>query len=284
MRPSGVNFAQGPLLGPIFGKIIDGVTGAMGDVMRAPGALAERGAAIVGSAARGENARAVGQFYDGMVDLAAQTPLLGKAFDILGGTVGKVVRSFNEVVMAFVDRGRELSPYSGQLSASYAISDVRQLLADIHEAQTMEGPISRLNDQQTELSLMLRDLLLPIKKFVADTLGDILQNGVEFLSDIKPILETTRDTVIDGLKFQIELLTLMYEGQKVITDPFNLRKIIWDAIRGATEEQKQSQDPNLWKKMAVDLGVPNPGGKKVDARPHLRDMPILKGGPILPRR
>ncbi len=185
------------------GEIIEKMATKIGDLGRLPGVAAERVGNVATQAAGNQNAKAVGEVADGMISLAKEIPLVGQAFSILPESASKVVRSFNTVVDAFIDRGREIKQYSGATAQSYALTDVKSLMADIREAQRLGPGTARLNDAQTELTIMLRDLLLPIKEILIGKGVTLLEAIVQFLNDAEyeyDILAAKLDFIYEDIK------------------------------------------------------------------------------------
>lgn len=253
---------MGPILGPMVANIIDGVTEAVGNVMRSPGVIAERGAGIIAAGASGNNAQAVGMTYDAMVDLAEVVPLVGHQLGMVGETAGKVVRAFGTVVEAFVSRGRELSGYSGGLAASYAVSDVRRLMADINEAQRLDSAgLSRLNDASTDLEMLLREMLLPIKELIVGYLADAMEYLVKVAESIPDWWNQFMDFSEKSLSPIINLLQMQLEyfqkGSRVFFDKEfweMLKKSHFDALRMAKVEEKEPVGVWDWLNMPADQG------------------------------
>ena len=241
----GAQMALGPILGPIAGSVIDGVSEAFGSLMRSPALLAEAIGAPMAALAGGENANAVKMVADGMVGLASYIPLAGKSFEIMGETAQRVTAAFTGVVNAFVDRGRVLSGYSGGMAASYAVGDVAQMMADIKEAQTLDPSLSRMNDAQNELSLMLRDLLLPIKKFVAEKLANIMDGIVIWLKNFLDWADAFKDGVVAFINEVGPYIVAIYNAVELISSagsalfwtPKKWEDIIVGSIKAADKEE-----------------------------------------------
>lgn len=184
------------LLGPEVGvpvqaalAVADIIQKKFGDAVRSIGDVAEGVAKPTQQMASGNNAQALFSVGDGMVSLAKELPIVGEALGVVGDTAMRVSHAFVDTVNSFVDRGRELQAYSGGLSASYSASEVKNLQADIKEANRLDqAGLSQLNDATTDISIQLRDMLLPIKEF-------IVQHLAEYLKNFDGHLRSTRNTL-----------------------------------------------------------------------------------------
>lgn len=246
------------IAGLVYKAIDDGLK-TLGNQLRAPGVIAQRLGDVVGTAAHGDNAEAVGKAYTGMVSLADQIPLVGHAMGLVAESAGRVVGAFHDVTMAFIDRGRELSSYSGGLAASYAIGDVKQMMADMKEAQTLDPALSRLNDQQNELSLWLRDALLPLKQFVIEKLGDFLEWAKNKINQIADFWDEWGPTIVKGMNLighEIEavklLIRILIPPLLLIPDKNHWKDIVFEGMKRVEEDKTDLS--TLWENMATDHG------------------------------
>lgn len=122
-------------------------------------------------------------------DALGHIPVVGGALETgLKGLLGPVT-AFAGVVQAFVDQARNLSGYSPELAQSTARADITSLLSDIREAQELGPDLARLQDAQTELISTVRELLLPVKKFVVEQLAEAMEFVVRQLRDAGLIWE-----------------------------------------------------------------------------------------------
>lgn len=142
-----------------------------------------------------EFGQAVGDVAGGMKALASNDGLgaISKGTDVvaygmgkLGGTLGELaggtLKAFvggmalaSDVVSSFVDRGRQLADLNASLSGASARDEIRSVLADVREAQELGDPLARLTDSFSEIQVLLRDAVLPIKKFIIEVLADFLE-------------------------------------------------------------------------------------------------------------
>jgi hypothetical protein len=271
--------AAGPVgLAVLAAKVIkDKIETGIGDIFRgAANSVAVAGEA--GSAAiRGNNADAVGQVGTGMLKLAGELPVVGDKLKVLGDVAQKTVGAFVGVVDAFTERGRELRGYSGALAGSYAQSDVRSLLGDIKEAQQLGPEIARINDSQSKMSDMLRDLLLPIKKAVADNLAGWMESMTKTMQEnyanavlTRHLIAATPDLIKDWLLLDITKLRK------------DMQKAIKDAVAEVTKKDKPSGMPIDEMLRALDAATPKfvAGIDPAAEAGHLRkiNVPLLRDG------
>jgi RuvA, C-terminal domain len=112
-------------------------------------------------------------------------PLAGEALGATFGLIAEPVKQATNVMNAFVDRGKQLQGFSGELTGANALADVRSMMADIREANALGPDLAKLTEAQSELSNDVRDMLLPIKQAVIGLLTDVLRMIQDTLPYIK---------------------------------------------------------------------------------------------------
>lgn len=145
--------------------------------------------------------------YESAVDLAREIPLVGEALGILGDTAGKVVGAFFTLTNSAIQRGKELSYLSAELSVAGAQADVRKLMGDIKESQELGPSLAQLTDGQSRLDNTLREILLPIKKWVMEKLAGIMDRLADYA-------DRTHKAIVGML----ELMRGLQEAMKAYTD------------------------------------------------------------------
>jgi hypothetical protein len=183
---------------------------AAADVAAKGLAAAAQAAESMGKTARQVvNDDAFGMFRDGVENAAkgldAVSDLSPAAKVAAAGlrTATAVVNEFRETVNAVVQRGRELSRYSGELASANARADVRKLERDIAEAQALGESVGRLTDSQSRLDATFREILLPIKSILADILADLVEPVADLASIIKPFVVTLLEilkSILDAVR------------------------------------------------------------------------------------
>lgn len=83
---------------------------------------------------------------------------------------------FGQVQEAFIRQGREkLSPFSGDLQASFAQADVRSMMGDMREAQAVGPNIARLVEAQSRANDAMREIADPIKQILTEALAFFME-------------------------------------------------------------------------------------------------------------
>lgn len=164
-------------------------------------------------------------------DALERVPVAGKAaaagLRLFGATVGEA----KAVIDAFAARGKELSGYNSALAGSVARQDVALLLADIREADKLGPKLSRVIDAQTKLELLIRELLTPIKLFVADRLPAAIDRGLDGTTAVLKLLEFANPLYVATFGRMSEDLERMRRAAEAgaLADPLGL----WFAGLGA---------------------------------------------------
>lgn len=147
------------------------------------------------------------QVADG-IENAANNRFLPILRDVLPEQLGKLVDSVARVVTSFVDRGKELSGLSGELAAANAIVGVKNLQADLKEANELGGGIAQMTTGANDIWLSIREILLPIKRLLVDQLGSTLQRAgdaavliADVVGPIVDILSSIAGGVVDVVKW-----------------------------------------------------------------------------------
>jgi hypothetical protein len=133
-------------------------------------------------------------------------PIVGKVWAAEVRAATAVVTTFTDVVDAFVERGKQLQEFSGELTTANVQADIRSMMADIKEAQELGDSLAQLTDAQSRASNEIRELLLPIKKVVTEVLAGMLQTIVDVIVDVKAGIAAVRAAVQESTKILGELL------------------------------------------------------------------------------
>jgi hypothetical protein len=241
-RKAGAAGAAGEGIAGAAGKAAAGAGAAAAGVAAAPAAVGAIVTAIsqaVQSAApqfaqagvalaKNDNRSLVTQAGNTAADVAG---LFGPEGAAVGEAIKAVVAFGNavaDVTDAFVKRGAELARYSPELTAAGARADVRSIQSDIREAQELGPALARLTDAQSSVENDLREMLLPIKKFVVEVLAEFLESVADAFNVVKnlpAIIEATGETLAEAFT---EAIQLHFEAaQKKIDElPDRLAKIL----------------------------------------------------------
>lgn len=206
-----------------------------------------------------------------------QVPIIGKVWSSELQLAVAPVRSFTEVVDAFVTRGKELSGYSGDLASAEATSDVNRLMADIKEAQTLGPDMARLIESQTRFELAFRDLVEPIKKWLLEKLAGIMETAAEFMEYVQPSLEVMRIALLGLL--EVTKKGLEFDGKgavKVFIETQDAINRFADAWAKKNADEHLAKNPLLEAFMGLGTG---PADSSVQGGPDTSvPLPPLIGG------
>jgi hypothetical protein len=200
---------------------LGGALGSIGMAMHNPTPVNFTAAAVgVGNAAFGTMQQAgqnmAANKYGELLGQGAQTAsvalmALGPAGMAAGAALSVVAsgaKAFLAVVQSFIERGKQLEQYSGELSAASARSEVRERLADIREAQEIGPEITRLVDAQLQFDTDMREIWLPIKKAIVDVLGAVMEELADVMRDMKPILIGLSAVIAELIKVAADAMNL----------------------------------------------------------------------------
>jgi hypothetical protein len=171
----------------------------------------------------------------------------------LGGVMGKFIDAVGTLADGINAKGHALSPYSGELSGSVAMSRVRSLYADVDEAQRNGGAYGRVIDEQSKLQTNLQTAFVPIKEEIAKAVGDLLAFLNQWVEPMTPILE-----LMKGHLYAIrQILQVVYASM----GPVQALLAKWakdDEKAKQDAEEAQKQLLKLWDDPLLEL-PPEPG-------------------------
>lgn len=113
--------------------------------------------------------------------LLANAGQLGRALSVPVAAFAAVAGAADSLTRAFLQRANEIGHFSPEVAAARAMRNVRLMMADIQEAQTLGPGMSRLIEAETDVQIQIREILLPIKQFMIETLADWLKGIAQFL-------------------------------------------------------------------------------------------------------
>jgi len=207
-----------------------------------------------------------------------KVPLTGEALAAAFDAAVAPVRAFHDVVEAFVARGRELQAFSAELSAAGALADVRSTLADIHEAQELGPELARMTDAQSRLSDELRELLLPVKKFLVENLAAAMEILVEMARSIRVGVAESKES----LAILIELLNDIFGSGKMADVPDLILRIdgrLKRAAEDALNRDMHADALGILEQISQGLDLPGaPKNPAAGAKDTGLEIPGLRGG------
>lgn len=170
--------------------------------------------------------QAASQLAGGNVAGAGMTALagLGSASAVLApiAILAGGIYALNKTIGSLVERGKELAPYSAPISQANAMADIRQILADIREAQTTEDQMAALIDEMSKLSTAAQDAAAPVKGYAAGFLS-------EFTRGLREFIFGDEDST-DNYDAMGKVLKKSEFGPESIID-----RISWEAMGGGNE-------------------------------------------------
>lgn len=204
--------------------------------------------------ARNDNLEAVAGAADRTAEALGKIPVVGQVLESGIKMVTGAFRAARDVVESFVERGRQLSQYSAKLSMADAMSDIREMMSDIREAREVESGTAQLTDSWGELKSMLREILLPMKRFLVEFLAALVTDIAQGIKAMLPVLKAIVEAVVTAGELTLDAVAFQW-GKMADTFERGTKRVI-DAL---TKTEKDIHDPN-WKADidAVIAGAPIP--------------------------
>jgi hypothetical protein len=220
---------------------------------------------------------------DRAADQLDKIPIVGKAMAAAVQATIEPLRQLDQASRAFVARGHELAQYDERLSLATAMAEVRQVKADIREAERTGGAVARVVDAQSRLDVAFQDALVPLKTVVADRLAD-LTNKVTLLVEVGgrvvEVVVNRLPSIESTLAAVSSLLGGVVPGAGIAIDK------IKDAVKVLEEDAKRQRDEEEEKLMnqffdavdALGLRPADPNTAIIDAqRGQVLGIPLLGG-------
>jgi hypothetical protein len=195
-------------------------------------------------------------FQDGLdqfgQNLVGQVPILGDLANAEVGLIKSIVSIPSKLDAAFLERAKVLGGYSGAIAGAEANADVRSLLADMREADTLGPDLARMVDAQSRLDTSMRELLLPLKQFALEWLAPRLEamaTGAEVVANLPSILREIADSAVKALaivfstKSNDEALAIINGLPDRLASIINADKPQGDMFARALESMNAAQVP-----------------------------------------
>lgn len=199
--------------------------------------------------------------------VAGAIPGIGPVLGVIGKVVGEVTEALAKLVQAVDERAKQLIQYSGVLASTSAQINVKNLLADIREAQTLGPEMSRVQLQSNQIWIEIRDAVLPIKKWLLEKLNDLLEGVHEILTNV-------RDRAVEFYVFMNHLPDLIKQKLRPFGDPEKVWKDIRDDVAKIVKKMLSPDfDGKLW---SWWVAIEEASAKQISPRP-VRDQ--VKRGP-----
>jgi len=271
---SNAGFGQGASVGDVVkGKFEQGVSSAVQDKINNTVNSYVQKAVKLATDPLGALADVVSRVSDNVAN-AAQNRFIPILKDILPGALGSMLESVTKVTNAFIERGRELQMYSGELALSFAMSDVKETMADLKEGRELGPGIAKMNDGATDIWLSIREILLPIKKLIVDQLGD-------FLSKTGDAMSLVADVATPAVEVLTKILDVLFTIARYAS-PIGIGVSLLSLIKNNTDEKMDKIDD--WDKfiknaMNIKVGFKDEAFRRDRPRnrPNNMNVPLFAG-------
>lgn len=133
---------------------------------------------------------------NGIAEMQESLPIIGEMLGAQTRLQGAIIGLPEKLSDAFLQRAKQLGGFSGAIAGAEAIADARGEMANLREANELGPAMGRMIDAQSRLENELRELLLPIKKFVVEVLADRLEtlaNAAKVVANLPTVMETITD-------------------------------------------------------------------------------------------
>lgn len=194
--------------------------------------------------------------------------------------IAKLIQALGGLTDAIESRAHALAPYSAPLTAAVTGARVRQLRADIYEANVAGDSMAKVVDAMSKLQTGLQEGFAPVKDELAKMVEPMIE-GLRILVEDSGIFKIIRDTLIALRVTQNEIANAMADAwdaefTQAIAVVKEIPKLIDDAIDEANKPKDAIPDLFLlwWKDPLLALpaepGGPPAGGDGLD-------IPLLEG-------
>lgn len=179
------------------------------------------------------------------------------------------VKGFAAVVGAFNERAEQLAAFSPELAVAKAQADVRTLMADIREAQTLGPDYARMVEVESQVMIEIRELLMPIKKALLESVVILMESLRDWAPILAEVLKEIASILNQIFKF---LISILPGGKDAVKAMEEARKAL-DAERQMQERRDIATGRSLLERFmqfpAAGIRLPgtDPGGNDNDRRP-----------------
>ena len=202
---------------------------------------------------------------------AVQDDFTGLADEVLPDSLKKVVHAFDDLTKAIIDKGRQLSRWSGDLQEASTKADVRKMQADFREAQGPGREYARVIDEQSKLETTLRDSFGPLKEAIAKATANILEKLNE-LWEASSMDEMLR---MVGEIAKVVATFISLDPEKILDALVDLPENIWKAWFASRPEKGDLAE--AIRNAKADLKRQPKAGPQRNFNPGNFDFPILDG-------
>ncbi len=200
------------------------------------------------------------ELYDGLTAAPRKIIAAVDSIPILGAALTAPVKPFlaiadatKQLTDAFLARAGELARYSGPIQSARAIANVRQIIADMKEANVLGQDLSRIVNAQSEISTSFQDVIMPIKEWLANELAGFLENISAVLQTYGPLMKEVASELAGYLGLIVDAVTTLAGavpgGQVLLLLAYQARMV------KALEDQLNKPQVNPLYQWHLDLGA-----------------------------
>jgi hypothetical protein len=167
-------------------------------------------------------------------------PILGDLANAQIGLIKSIISIPDKLSNAFIQQAHAISPYSGAIAGSEAQAEIRSIRADMREANELGPDMARLIDAQSRFDNSMRELILPIKKFLVEVLAErlemiakLIEIGVNLPDILKTIMSDLGQALI--LSAQLEFTKARETIAKIPEDIDKILKKDDDDLKDFTD-------------------------------------------------
>lgn len=191
---------------------------------------------VAAAVASNDTLGALNAYQDTVLGTIEKIPILGEAATVGARALQQLTNTVTQVTRAFVQRGAELEQYSPTIALGRARAEIREIRADIREADQLGPGLARLTDAQSRLAGEFRELLLPIKKFVVEVLAGFLETIADAVIGVRVVV-AAQDATLKGLRDAVAVFFERgaAEAAKVLAE---LPRRIGEAVEAARKKDE----------------------------------------------
>ncbi|WP_020474930.1 hypothetical protein [Zavarzinella formosa] len=203
----------------------------------------------------GNERQGVGQLMDGAVQaIRAPTeslPIVGDMIKAQNELYDSIANLPSKLTAAFIQQGQKLAPYSGAIQGANAKAEVREITADIREAQQMGDSYAKMIDAQSRLDDSFREFLFPIKKFLVDVLAERLKFMADALDVIVNLPGILNIIIEQGSDYLFLKIIEWWSGKG--DEASRSIRMIPGLIKDLIEQSKPNQNVDLFDQFFKDV-------------------------------
>jgi len=186
----------------------------------------------------------------------AALSVANSAIGQLAGSSAKAVTALGILVEAFKVRASELARFSPDIIRAQVGANIKNLQADMREARELGPGMGRMITAENDITIEIRDILLPIRKFVVGALAGSLEGILDYIRYLKTVLAPE---VFGFFVEVIDLLNKIKPGADIAQD---IKKTLQRIAQELRDMKDPKKDPTIW-----DMVEKNEGMRMMPAAP-----------------